>query len=94
MTAPIPPVSGPVGDGTPQERLSAQDTGAPMEIIADHPDLSGMVAQATADGIAHKEAIRPLLESPAGYGLGGFTIDDPLAADSWPSNVDFPHQGP
>lgn|ERR1017187_5881810 len=98
MTAPLPPTSGPVGPGTPEEKMAGQDTGSPMGIVADHPDLGAMAAAAQAQAQAWTRDIAPLMDSPAGYGADGFTIAPPVAAgdggSEWDSNVGFPHQGP
>ncbi len=95
--AELPPTEGPVGDGTAQERLSAQDAGVPPGILAPLEDLTGITAGAEAAGNAWQESIGPLLDSPAGYGSDGFEIegDHPTGADgNWPSSMAFEHEGP
>jgi hypothetical protein len=91
MTAPLPPTEGPVSS---QERLAAEDHGTAMEIIADHPDLSGTVQAAESAGNAWNAGASQWADSPQGAGAGGFTLTDEGATGEWDSDVSFPHQGP
>jgi hypothetical protein len=98
MTAPLPPTSGPAGDGSEQSKLSYPQGGLAGNIEADHPDLSGVAAQSVANAEAWQEGIAPMLDSGAGYGMDGITIAPAVAAgdsaDEWDSSVSFPHAGP
>lgn len=98
MTAPIPPTDGPVvAAPAPAINIANQDPGVPMEILADHPDLSAMNDEAMSAGERWQESIRPLMDSPAGYGADGFQIsgDHPAGADgNWVTDMAFGHQGP
>lgn len=98
MTAPLPPTEGPVvAAPAPSVNIAHQDAGTPMEIIADHPDLTGIAAGAVAKGDAWAESAHQLWDSPAGsfgdgYQLGG---DHPTGADgNWQDDMSFPHEGP
>ena len=91
MTAPLPPTSGPT---SAEERLAAEDNGTAMEIIAPHPDLSGMAADAVSSGDAWCAGASQWADSPQGAGSDGFTLGNEGATGEWDSNVSFPHQGP
>jgi len=98
MTAPLPPTDGPVvAAPSPAVNIAHQDPSSPMEIIADHPDLSGIASAAEAKGEAWQSSMRPLMESPPGYGSDGFQVsgDHPTGADgNWAVDMSFPHEGP
>jgi hypothetical protein len=94
----LPPTDGPVvAAPAPAVNIANQDPGVPMEIIAEHPDLSAIAAAAVANGHQWEQGIAPLLDSAQGFGSAGFSISGGNAAGAdgnWPTNVDFPHQGP
>jgi hypothetical protein len=94
MTAPLPPVSGPAGDGTEQEKMAYPQGALAGDIVADHPDLSGTLADATSAGDAWNAGASQWADSPQGAGADGFTLTDEGATGEWDSDVSFPHQGP
>lgn len=96
--AALPPTDGPVvAAPAPEINIANQDPGVPMEIIADHPDLAGITAQAVGNGDAWCDSAAKLWDSPQGafgdgYQLGG---DHPAGADGdWADNMMFAHEGP
>jgi len=92
MTAPLPPQSGPV---SPEERYAAQDNGVPPDIQAPYDaSIPGEFATATSAGDAWCAGAAQWADSPQGAGAGGFSLESPSAADDWPTNLSFPHQGP
>jgi hypothetical protein len=92
MTAPIPPQSGPI---TSPERLAAEDHGVPPDIQQPYDgSIPGEFASAMAAGDAWCASAAQWANSPQGDGLQGYTLDDPQAADDWPTGMAFPHQGP
>ena len=91
MTVPIPPQSGPT---TSQERLAAEDHGVAPDIQASLPDLGAMAADAESAGKAWCAGASEWADSPQGAGEGGFSLDSPAAADDWPTDLSFSHQGP
>ena len=91
MTAPMPPVDGPVPLG---DRLDPSlqggvtgDTSAPLT------DLSGAAADAEGAGKAWLAEAGPLMDSGQGY-QDGRNVTAEQAAPEWPTDVSFPHQGP
>jgi hypothetical protein len=95
MTVPTPPVAGPVPLG---DRLDPSlQGGVAGDIQASLPDLDAMSAEAQSNAHAWQEQIRPLMDSPAGYGADGLTVDGGNAAGAdgdWPTDMSFGHQGP
>ena len=91
MTVPIPPQSGPT---TSQERLAAEDHGVAPDIQAPLPDLGSMAADAESSGKAWCAGASEWADSPQGAGEGGFSLASPAAADDWPTDLSFSHQGP
>jgi hypothetical protein len=97
MTAPLPPTSGAVGDGSEQSKLSYPQGALAGDIQASLPDLDAMADQAQSNAHEWQAQVGPLMDSAAGYGLGGLTIAGGNAAGAdgdWPTNVSFPHEGP
>jgi len=95
MTAPLPPTTGPVPVSDRLDPALQGSTGP--EIEADLPDLDAMSAEAVANAHTWQQQIAPLMDSAAGYGLDGTTVDGGNAAGAdgdWPTNMSFPHQGP
>jgi hypothetical protein len=96
MTAPLPPTSGPISS---QERLAAEDHGTPPDIQAPS-QVAAVTAEfdgATAAGKAWQSQAGQVLESPQGFGSGGYsiTMPDPDGDEPWSSSsMMFPHQGP
>jgi hypothetical protein len=98
MTAPLPPTDGPMGEGSPAEKLSGDlQGGLAPDIQADLPDLAGIAEQAKAAGDAWQAGAAAWADSPQGAGADGWTLsgDQPAGADGvWNSDMSFPHQGP
>ena len=92
MTVPQPPTAGPV---PASERLAAEDHGEPPDIQAPlDSSIAGEFAAAESAGNAWCAEGGTLWHSPQGGMSGGYTIGAPEAADDWPTDVSFPHQGP
>ena len=91
-----PPTDGPVvAAPAPAVNIAYQDASSPMPQAAPYDaSIPGEYAAAMAQGEAWNASARPLWDSAAGYGSGGFQITAPAAADDWPTGMMFPHQGP
>lgn len=97
MTVPLPPTSGPVSDGSEQSKLSYPQGALAGDIQASLPDLAAMSADAQSNAHAWQQQIAPMMDSDAGYGGDGITVDGGNAAGAdgnWPTNMSFPHEGP
>lgn len=74
---------------TPEGRMSfprvpvQEFSAAPLE------DLAAAVQDATSEGNARLMAAGPILNSDAGYGAGGFSIEEG-SAHGWPTGMEPP----
>jgi hypothetical protein len=97
MTAPLPPTSGAVGDGSEQSKMDYPQGALAGDIQASLPDLGAMSAEAQSNAHSWQAQIAPLMDSDQGYGGDGFTVAGGNAAGAdgnWPTDVSFPHEGP
>ena len=94
MTTP-PPMSPTAGPEDPSIRLAEVQGATTTDIQAPlDSSIPGEAAAAESAGDAWCAEGGTLWHSPQGGMSGGYTIGAPEAADDWPTDVSFPHQGP
>jgi hypothetical protein len=81
MTVPsIPPP-------TPEGRMSYPQTPVAPSGSAPLEDLSAACADAEAAGNGRLAAAAPILEGPAGFGIGGYNVEEG-SAHGWPTDME------
>ena len=93
MTVPQPPTAGETALSAKLDASLQGGTGPDIEAAPDS-SIAGEAAAAESAGKAWCAGAADWADSPQGDGMSGYSLGSPQAADDWPTDMSFPHQGP